>query len=160
MPAEIEGNLISTVMNRYGSADNYKYLMKLSHGGDDGNGNVIARVAWINKDLTVDHYTTFNLGPQAENFGMSLSDNYLDPYLFDTNDKLEFCYQAKVRNEETGKLGNVFVIADEDGNTIRTFASSDSTTTRPATSIILSSSSSRSRSITTAATALSRTRTS
>ena len=43
----------------------------------------------------------------------------------DTNDKLEFCYQAKVRNEETGKLGNVFVIADEDGNTIRTFASSD-----------------------------------
>lgn len=56
---------------------------------------------------------------------MSLSDNYLDPYLFDTNDKLEFCYQAKVRNEETGKLGNVFVIADEDGNTIRTFASSD-----------------------------------
>lgn len=125
MPAEIEGNLISTVMNRYGSADNYKYLMKLSHGGDDGKGNVIARVAWINKDLTVDHYTTFNLGPQAENFGMSLSDNYLDPYLFDTNDKLEFCYQAKVRNEETGKLGNVFVIADEDGNTIRTFASSD-----------------------------------
>ena len=57
--------------------------MKLSHGGDDGNGNVIARVAWINKDLTVDHYTTFNLGPQAENFGISLSDNYLDFSHFD-----------------------------------------------------------------------------
>lgn len=125
MPTEIDGNLISTVMNRYGSKDNYKYLMKLSHGIDDGNGNVIARVAWINPDLSVDHYTSFNLGQQAENFGMVLSDNYLNPYMFDTNDKLEFCYQAKMRNTETGKLDNVFVIADEDGNTVRSFSSNE-----------------------------------
>ena len=125
MPAEIDGNLISTVMNRYGSKDNYKYLMKLNKGIDDGKGNVIARVAWINPDLTVDHYTSFNLGPQAENFGMTLSNSYLDPYLFDTNDKLEFCYQAKQRDESTGAINNVFVIADEDGNTIREFADNE-----------------------------------
>lgn len=125
MPAEIDGNLISTVMNRYGNKDNYKYLMKLNHGTDDGNGNVIARVAWINPDLSVDHYTSFNLGQQAENFGMALSDSYLNPYMFDTNDKLEFCYQAKMRNTETEKLDNVFVIADEDGNTVRSFSSNE-----------------------------------
>lgn len=128
MPAEIDGNLISTVLNRYGSKDNFKYLMKLSQGDVDDDGNVIARVAWLNQDLTVDHYTKFNLGPNAENFGMPLTDTYVDPYLFDTSDKLEFCYMAKVKDAETSKLNTVFVVADEDGNVIHTFNNSENGT--------------------------------
>ncbi len=128
MPAEIDGNLISTVFNRYGTKDDFRYVMKLSQGEVDSLGNVIARVAWINRDLTVDHYTRFNLGPNAENFGMPLTDTYLDPYLFDTSDGLEFCYMAKVKDTLTNKLNTVYVVADEDGNPIHTFDNTENGT--------------------------------
>lgn len=125
MPAYIDGNLISTVFNRYGDKDNYKYLMKISQGDDDGQGNVIAKIAWLNKDLTVDHYTKFNLGPNAENFSLTLADTYVNPYLFNTTDKMEFFFQAKVKEENGSKIDNVYMIADEDGNVLHRFTNGD-----------------------------------
>lgn len=125
MPSYIDGQLISTVFNRYGGKDNYKYLMKMGQGVDDGNGNVLARVAWLNQDMTIDHYTSFNLGPKAENFALTLSDTYVNPYLFNSNDKLEFFFQAKVKENGSSKLDNVYMIGDEDGNIITTFKNGD-----------------------------------
>lgn len=125
MPAYIDDNMISTVFNRYSTGDSYKYLMKLSQGDVDKDGNVIAKVAWINPDLSVDRYTKFNLGPQAENFMLTLSDTYVNPYLFNTNDKMEFFFQAKVKKEGSTALDNVYMIGDEDGNILHRFAASD-----------------------------------
>ncbi len=125
MPAFIDGNLISTVFNRYGNADGYKYLMKISQGDVDAEGNVIAKVAWLNPDLEVDHYTRFNLGPQAENFALTLSDTYINPYLFNTNDKMEFFFQAKVKEEGSSKIDNVYMVGDEDGNILHKFANNE-----------------------------------
>ena len=121
MPDHIDGKLISTVMNRYGTKDNYKYLMKINEGDDDGKGNVVANVAWINKDMTIDHYTSYNLGPKAENFALTLTDTYVNPYLFNTNDKMEFFFQAKVKQANSTKLDNVYMIGDEDGNILHKF---------------------------------------
>lgn len=125
MPDHIDGKLISTVMNRYGTKDNYKYLMKINEGDTDGKGNVIANVAWLNKDMTVDHYTSYNLGSQAENFSLTLADTYVNPYLFNTNDKLEFFFQAKVKQKGGTKLDNVYMVGDEDGNILHTFENGD-----------------------------------
>ncbi len=125
IPAELDGIATSTVINRYGSADNYKYLMKVRTGATDANNNVLARIAWFNKDWSFDHYTEFNLGQNAENFALTLSDTYMTPYLFNTDDKLEFFYQAKMKEENSDKIDNVYVIADEDGKTLQTFTNSD-----------------------------------
>ncbi|GEM_PF-154275 len=125
MPAYIDDNLISTVFNRYGSGDSYKYIMKLSQGDIDNDGNVIAKVAWLNPDLSVDRYTKFNLGQQAENFMLTLADTYINPYLFNTNDKMEFFFQAKVKKEGSTALDNVYMIGDEDGNILHRFAAYD-----------------------------------
>ncbi len=125
IPAELDGIATSTVLNRYGNADSYKYLMKVRTGAADADNNVLARIAWFNKDWTFDHYTEFNLGQNAENFALTLSDTYMTPYLFNTDDKLEFFYQAKMKDSKTDKIDNVYVIADEDGNTLQSFTNSD-----------------------------------
>lgn len=124
MPAYIDGNLISTVFNRYGTGDSYKYLMKISQGDTDIYGNVIAKVAWLDKDLNIDHYTKFNLGTEAENFMLTLSDTYINPYLFNTNDKMEFFFQAKIKPEGSNAIQNVYMIGDEDGNILHKFENS------------------------------------
>ena len=125
VPAELDGIGTSNVLNRYGNGDDYKYIMKVRTGASDEQGNVLARIAWFNKDWSFDHFTEFNLGQSAENFALTLSGTYMNPYLFNTNDKLEFFYQAKMKDETSGKLDNVYVIADEDGNTLKTFKNSD-----------------------------------
>lgn len=125
MPDHIDGKLISTVFNRYGTKDNYKYMMKINEGDTDGNGNVIANIAWLNKDMTIDHYTSYNLGPQAENFSLTLADTYVNPYLFNTTDKMEFFFQAKVKRDNSAKLDNVYMVGDEDGNILHSFTNGE-----------------------------------
>lgn len=121
MRAVIEDNTISTVLNRYGKADDYKYIVKVSTGDVDNDGNVIAKIMWLDKDLKFDHFTKFNLGQDAENFSLTLSDAYTNPYLFNTNDKLEFFFQAKVKQNGSSKLDNVYMVGDEDGNILHSF---------------------------------------
>lgn len=125
MRAYIDDNMISTVMNRYGDADNYKYLVKVSQGEVDKNNNVIAKIMWLNQNMKIDHFTKFNLGPNAENFMLTLSDTYVDPYLFNTNDKMEFFFQTKIKKEGSNALENRYMIGDEDGNILHTFANND-----------------------------------
>lgn len=120
LPSDVEGWTISTDINRMKHGDSYQYVVKMLNGTTDDDGNVIARVAWYNPDLTVDHYTTFNLGPDAENFRINLEDNVLDPYLFNTDDGLEYIYIAKIKRSDN-KIDDVVVLADSVGQTIRTF---------------------------------------
>lgn len=123
-PAEINGELISTTLNRYPTKDgSYKYLMKLSQGTSDDAGNVIARLGWYNAEpeATLDHYVSFNLGPNAENFSANLQNDVLNPYLFNSDDALEFFYIAKVKSTDTGRLDNYLFVADEQGKVIRQF---------------------------------------
>ncbi len=125
IPAEVEGVTISTDLNRYPVNGSYKYIIKMLNGIADADNNTIARVGWYNADLSLDHYTSFNLGPNGENFRITLSDNVLNPYLFNTDDSLEFCYIAKVKRADSNKIDDVLVIADENGNTLRSFTRND-----------------------------------
>ena len=121
IPAEVEGVTISTDLNRYPVNGSYQYVIKMLNGIADDDNNTIARIGWYNADLSLDHYTSFNLGPNGENFRINLSDNVLNPYLFNTDDSLEFCYIAKVKRTDSNKIDDVLVIADENGNTLRSF---------------------------------------
>ncbi len=128
MSAYVDDNLVSTVMNRYGDAQNYKYLVKVNQGDADADNNVIAKIMWLDQDLNIDHFTKFNLGPKAENFSLTLSDTYVNPYLFNTDDKLEFFFQAKVRTTGSNSLENKYMIGNEDGDILYTFANDDNGT--------------------------------
>lgn len=126
IPAEVEGVTISTDLNRYPVNGSYQYVIKMLNGTSDADNNTIARIGWYNADLSLDHYTSFNLGPNGENFRINLSDYVLNPYLFNTDDSLEYCYIAKVKRADSNKIDDVLVIADENGNTIRSFTRDES----------------------------------
>lgn len=128
MSAYIDNNLVSTVMNRYGDSQDYKYLVKVSQGEADADKNVIAKIMWLDQDLNIDHFTKFNLGQNAENFSLTLSDTYVNPYLFNTDDKLEFFFQAKVRPTGSNSLENRYMIGNEDGNILYSFANDENGT--------------------------------
>lgn len=128
MPAYIDDNLVSTVLNRYGNATDYKYLVKISQGEADANNNVIAKIMWLDQNLKIDHFTKFNLGPSAENFSLTLSDTYVNPYLFNTDDKLEFFFQAKVKKTDSNALENKYMVGNEDGDILYTFANDENGT--------------------------------
>ena len=118
-PTTINGEQISTDINRYPKGDSYQYVMKLGTGDADSDNNLIARLAWYNRDLTLDHYTSFNLGPNGQLFTPNLSENALNPYIFNTNDSLEYMYLAKIKREGSTVIDEYLRIADEQGNVIR-----------------------------------------
>lgn len=126
IPAEIEGETISTDLNRYSDGKGgYNYVIKMGYATSDENGNVIARLGWYNTALELDHYTSFNLGTGGENFRPGLLDEMLNPYLFNTDDELEYLYFAKIRNTSTGTIDDVLVVANENGDVIRSFTADD-----------------------------------
>lgn len=126
IPATLDGESISLTLDRYPKGDSYQYAISLAQGDVDDEGNVLSRIAWYNKDLTLDHYVTFNLGPDAQYFTPLLYNESLDPYLFDTDDEHEYPFLAKImRNDGSKKIDNVISIGKEDGSIINVFRGDD-----------------------------------
>lgn len=122
IPAQLNGKRISNNFDRVASNGSYKYAISIGEAEGDAEGNVIALIGWYNKDLSFDRYTRFNLGPNGELFTPILLTEYLNPYIFDTDDDLEYIYIAKIkRTDGSGKVDNVLCIANEDGSLIREF---------------------------------------
>ncbi len=124
-PAMLNGEQISTDINRYPKGDTYQYVMKLGTGDADADNNLIARLGWYNRDLTLDHYTSFNLGPNGQLFTPNLSESALNPYLFNTNDSLEFIYIAKIKREGSTVIDEFLRVADGQGNVIKEWGPDD-----------------------------------
>ncbi len=124
-PATINGEQISTDINRYPKGNSYQYVMKMGTGDADADNNLIARLGWYNRDLTLDHYTSFNLGPNGQLFTPNLSESALNPYLFNTTDGLEYMYLAKIKRENSSTIDEYLRIADEQGNVIREWGPDD-----------------------------------
>ncbi len=126
IPSYIDGNLISTTLNRVPSGDSYQYLISMGQSASDDEGNVIARIGWYAKDLTPTKMTSFNLGQNGEYFTPYLSSDGLDPYLVNTDSQREFIYIAKMaRDDGSNKVDNVLVVASEDGTPLRTYRGDD-----------------------------------
>ena len=126
IPSYIDGNLISTTLNRVPTGNTYQYLISMGQSASDDDGNVIARIGWYAKDLTPTKMTSFNLGQNGEYFTPYLSADGLDPYLVNTDSQREFIYIAKMaRGDGSNKVDNVLVVASEDGTPIRTYRGDD-----------------------------------
>ena len=118
LPSTIEGELISTEMNRHGVNGTYQYIVKLGYATSDDEGNTIARLAWYNTDAELDHYTSFNLTSYGEDFTPGLYDNMLNPYVFDADDEMEYVYFAKISNDSSTTVYDYIFVSNEDGSEI------------------------------------------
>lgn len=121
IPAYIGDDMISTDLNRYPYGNSYQYVIKMSYATSDDEGNVIARLGWYNTDLTLDHFSEFNLGENGEYFRPLITEEALDPYLLNTSSDLELLYIAGVQREESTAIDDVLFVAQEDGTVLETF---------------------------------------
>lgn len=125
LPTKIDQYSISFNLDRV-PADNeagMQYIMGVNEATTDATGkNVIAMFAYLDENLKSDHYVNINLGPLAQTFTPLVNEEGLDPYLFNTDDKREFLFFSKVRNNFNDTDGhNVLYIANEDGDILETF---------------------------------------
>lgn len=126
IPATIDGEGITTTLDRYPAGDSYQYVIKMATADTDDDNNTIARIGWYTTDLKLDHMVKINLGPNGEYFTPLLNSTSLNPYLFNTDDKMEYIYIAKKkRTDGSEKIDNVLEIANEDGTVLKTFAGDD-----------------------------------
>ena len=129
LPYMVEGNKISTTLDRKATNANsygYQYVVSLAQGEQDETGNVIAPIAWINPNGTIDHKDAMNLGANGEYFTPLINETSLNPYIFDTDDAMEYVYLAKKRRTDgSNKIDNVLEVAKADGTIIRSFESND-----------------------------------
>lgn len=134
MPSTINGETISTDLNRYPDGKGgYDYVVKLGYAAADADGNAIARLGWYDgKTLQLKRYTSFNLGPNGEMFTPNLTDQVLNPYLFDTDDQLEYIYIAKIKRTDSDVIDNVLCVADEDGKVLKEYRGDDDKVLRTA----------------------------
>jgi len=119
IPATINGDGITSTLDRYPVGDSYQYVIKMSTADTDADNNTIARIGWYTTDLQLDHMVKINLGQQGEYFTPLINSKTLNPYLFNTDDKMEYLYIAKkMRTDGSGKIDNVLEIANEDGTVL------------------------------------------
>lgn len=116
LPAYIDDELITTELNRYKKDDTYQYVVQLAYATSDDDGNVIARLGWYNTNAELDHYTSFNLGTNCEDFNAGLYDNMLNPYIFDTDAQMEYIFFGKIANDSTDNVDTYLYVGNEAGD--------------------------------------------
>lgn len=129
LPQSIDGNAISSNFDRYpttANAQGYQYVIALAQAQSNEAGEVLAPIAWVNPDCTIDHVDRLNLGAKAENFTPLINSTSLNPYLFNTDDDMEYVYIAKKRREDgSNKLDNVLEVSTLDGTVIKSWRGDD-----------------------------------
>lgn len=128
LPQNIDGNNISSNFDRYptsANAQGYQYVIALANAEGNEAGEVLAPIAWVNPDCTIDHVDRLNLGTKAELFTPLLNSTSLNPYLFNTDDDMEYVYLAKKRRDDGTKLDNVLEVAKVDGTVLKSWRGDD-----------------------------------
>lgn len=129
LPQSIDGNAISSNFDRYpttANAQGYQYVIALSQAQSNEKGEVLAPIAWVNPDRTIDHVDRLNLGLKAENFTPLINSTSLNPYLFNTDDDMEYVYIAKKRREDgSNKIDNVLEVSKLDGTVLKSWRGDD-----------------------------------
>lgn len=120
-PGVLNGDLLSTNLDRYPKDGSYQYVIALGNGYDDGKGNTVTKIGWYNTDLSLDHFVNINLGSNgtfAEHYFIT---GTLNPYLFNTDDQHEYILLGTFANN-TGSNDKILCIANDEGELKYQFA--------------------------------------
>ena len=121
---DAEGNLLSDRLDRYPVGDTYQYVIALGDGVVDGDGNVYTRIGWYNKDMSLDHYVSINLGPTGIYADHYITAGTLNPYLFNTDDQHEYIMIGRFTNDD-GSNEAVLCVANDKGEIIKEYRGDD-----------------------------------
>lgn len=127
IPSEVDGKLISANIDRIADeAEGYKYVIGLNEPVLESTADVIAQYGIYHKDLTVDQYICFNMGPDAETFTPLVTAQSLDPHLFYADDKREFIFLSKLKGQD-GEMHNTLFLGNEDGEILNVWTGDGTT---------------------------------
>lgn len=110
----------------YGKND-YKYAFGVIAAPQDvdAQGNDLMNVAWFNSDGSFDRLDTFNIGPNVMYTSLNWSSSVLNPYLFDTDEEMEYAVLVKRTDPETQLSYTEYVITDGKNGFYATFNEED-----------------------------------
>lgn len=124
----INGEPISAVGDRVptGNGD-YKYAFIMSYDDTDNDGNEYPRVAWINKDGTLDRIDRINVGKNVARATINMTQDVLSPYLYDTDSAMEYAVLVGryTGNGNGSEVKNEFVVIDDNGDQLAKFSEVD-----------------------------------
>lgn len=119
---EIEGEAISTNIDRYTVGAGYQYVVALPSPEVDDEKNFIQRFAWITTEGEIAKQVKFNLGKSNASWIPLVMGEVLNPYVFDTDDQREYVFIAnQYASGTTGKILDELRIVKEDGTLVHAY---------------------------------------
>lgn len=119
---EVEGEPISTNIDRYAVGAGYQYIVALPTPEVDSEKNFIQRFAWITTEGEIANQVKFNLGKSNASWIPLVMGEVMNPYVFDTDDMREYVFIAnQYVSGTTGKITDELRIVKEDGTEVRTY---------------------------------------
>lgn len=120
--SSVEGEAISTNIDRYPVGDSYQYVIGLPSPETDSENNYYQRFAWVTKDAKIDHIVKFNLGKSNASWVPLVMGETLNPYLFDTDDQHEYVFIAnQFASGTSGQMYDELRIMKEDGTEVKIY---------------------------------------
>ncbi len=128
--ATIDGNAISTNIDRYPAEDSYKYVIALADTETASDNGIIHRFAWVNPDASIDRIIRFNLGSNNAGWTPLVMGEVMNPYLFDTDTDREYVFIANQypKGTTTGNITDQLMIVKENGTLLASWVEDASET--------------------------------
>lgn len=119
------GDLLSNNIDRVPKGDSYQYVIALLQGDAKADGTTEQRVAWFNKNGTLNHYDKLNLGYDIELAQVNINAQVLNPRLFHTDDAYEYMVLLKRNQMNTSAKEEVLIICNNEGQIIREWGANE-----------------------------------
>ena len=124
LPQEFGGDPLTASCQRVPTGDgSYKYVFELQYDGQDAEGNDLKRLAWIGKDGSLERIDRVNMGKGIMAASVNMYAEALSPYLYDTDDAMEYAVLVKRASGNTTKTE--FLVVDDNGEWYARFSDED-----------------------------------
>lgn len=97
----VNGRLITTAIDRVPYGDSYRYVISMSHGDTDAEGNTIHTICWLDNDCKLIEEQKLNLGKDIEYATFNIEASVLNPYIFNTDASYEYMGLVKRYSDST-----------------------------------------------------------
>ena len=103
---------------------NYQYAFEMQYDDLDTDGNDIKRIAWFGRDGSLARIDRVNMGNDVMYSTVNMYAESLSPYLYDTDDAME--YAVLVKRASGNTTNNEFIVVDDNGEWYAHFSDADS----------------------------------
>lgn len=117
--AEVDGEIISSSIDRYQKNNSYQYVVALAAPESDDNDDIFQRFAWITKEGKIDCIVKFNVGQYNASWVPLVMGEVMNPYLFDTDSQREYVFILNQRKSDSATaMVDELRVVKEDGTIV------------------------------------------